>query len=79
MIFSTYCARGAPARRRGAASATFYIGCDLGVATGNVLFGYVIDYIGFKGMYIGAAIDLVLGCIAMMLLWRNKEPRKDAE
>ena len=71
--------RRAPAERRGAASATFYIGCDLGVAFGNVLWGYAIDYIGFAGMYIGSAIDLVIGCIVMMLMFRNKKTGKDAE
>jgi MFS family permease len=49
--------------------ATFSIGYQLGAAIGAPVFGFIIDQLGFGGMYIGAMICLGVGLVATALHW----------
>ena len=60
-VFNTLAVQRAPAHRRGAASATFYLFIDIGIGLGSAIWGLVIDYLGFDAMFTGAAICLVPG------------------
>lgn len=58
---------GCPPNRRGAATATYYLGFDMGFGIGGVLWGAVGQYISYLGVYYFAAgIDLA----ALILLFR---------
>jgi MFS family permease len=62
-----------PANRRGAANGTFYIGFDLGIGIGAVLWGAVSQAIQYRGMYLVAAIPAGL---ALLIYLFTKHQRK---
>jgi len=59
--------KAAPDHRRGSASATFFISFDVGYGIGGLLWGVVIDLVGFRAMFSGCAslvlISLLLSVI----------------
>jgi MFS family permease len=64
----------APASRSGAASATYWLGFDAGMAVGQIAFGAIIDAGGFYASFLTAGIYLlVFACVAILLL-RNLKP-----
>lgn len=46
--------------RAGQATATFYIGFDLGIGLGSWLFGMLLQVAGLSGLYLGAALIVLL-------------------
>lgn len=67
--FNSLALKLAPENRRGAASATFWLGFDAGIAIGQIVFGAVIDAFGFAVMYMSLAAYLaVFGVITFFAL-----------
>lgn len=65
-----------PSHRVGLATSTYYICLDGGVGIGPFLLGFLIQVVGFKGMYVALAA-LVLACIfGYYLLHGKKESRR---
>lgn len=71
-VFNTLAVQRAPAHRRGAASATFYLFIDIGIGLGSAIWGLVIDTMGFDAMFTGAAICLVLALVFSMIFFSGK-------
>lgn len=68
-----------PDKRKGAASATYWLGFDGGIAFGMVIFGLVIDAGGFSAAFNGAGLYMVLfGGVAFLVL-RKVKPIKEIE
>lgn len=63
--------RGLPAYRRGAANGTFYMGFDLGIGAGAILWGAVSQAIGYSGMYLVAALPTGLALVAYLTIGRR--------
>lgn len=61
-----------PEGRRGAASATFWLGFDAGIAVGQIVFGAVIDAFGFSAMYFSLAVYTALFGVAAFFALRGK-------
>lgn len=53
-----------PTERRGAATATYFISADIGIAAGAFVLGYIAHAIGYRGMFLSTSLFVVLG-----LLW----------
>lgn len=64
----------APAHRFGAASATVYIGADIGIGVSAFLWGHAIDAWGFDVTFGIAAAIFVLAIVATLILLRRREP-----
>ncbi|MFZ5767408.1 MAG: MFS transporter [Bacillota bacterium] len=62
--------RGLPPYRRGAANGTFYMGFDLGIGLGAILWGAVSQAIGYAGMYLTAAVPAGLALLAYLTVGR---------
>jgi predicted MFS family arabinose efflux permease len=58
---------GAPGR----ATATFYLGFDLGIGVGSWLLGVVLQYAGLGALYLAAALGVLAGLIALPGLLRS--------
>ena len=63
--------RSVPENRHGAASATFTIGCDVGMGVGSLLWGIVIDVWGFNGVFIGGIFFMLAAIGASLVLLRR--------
>lgn len=63
----------APADRRGAATATFFMALDLGIGFGSFFMGWVAEIIGFSGMYLSGII-FVIASTWLYLRARRSEP-----
>lgn len=46
--------------RRGAATATFFSGIDLGIGLGAIVLGYVVKYLGYQNMFLLSGFFVVL-------------------
>ncbi|NLY70783.1 MAG: MFS transporter [Clostridiales bacterium] len=46
--------------RRGAANATFYLGFDLGIGVGSVIWGIIADYFGYQTVYLLSIIPVIV-------------------
>jgi MFS family permease len=65
--------RMAPASRAGAASATYWLGFDAGMAVGPTVFGIVVDMVGYSASYVAGAICMVIfAIVAFFVLLRVK-------
>jgi MFS family permease len=49
-----------PVRRRGAATATFFIFVDLGIAVGTIIWGYLAEAVGYQTMYFTTLIPIAI-------------------
>lgn len=67
----------APAQRAGTASATFFLLYDIGVGLGSFVFGLLSSSIGFKSMYVVAAIIGLLGITLYFALFRKNIRKKE--
>lgn len=56
-----------------AAIATFYLLVDLGVGLGPTLFGLFADSLGFRGLFVAAAILPVFGLLGYLLFVRQRD------
>lgn len=66
--------KGAPSNRLGLATATYYIFLDVGFGIGPYIFGSLVPYTGYRGLYLVMAA-VVLATIALYsFLYRKKVP-----
>jgi MFS family permease len=61
-----------PAERRGAALATYTMGFQLGSGVGAVVYGFVIQYLGYQTMYHLALIPVTAALITVLVVWRRQ-------
>lgn len=70
-VLNTLSLKMAPASRSGAASATYWLGFDAGMAIGPTVFGVVVDMAGYSMSYVaGAACMVVFAVVAVIALWK---------
>lgn len=60
--------RFAPAHKRGAAIATFFIAVDLGIGLGTIIWGYVAAASNYQIMYLSALLPIFLAAILYQVL-----------
>ena len=77
--FNAMALKVAPQSRSGAASSTYWLGFDGGMAIGMVFFGAVIDWGGYGAAFLfSAAYMLVFGVVAFFVL-RNTHPLREIQ
>lgn len=69
--FSALSLKLAPPGRRGAASATYWLGFDVGMAVGQIAFGAIIDIGGFSASFYSAAAYLGVFAVVAILVLRK--------
>ncbi|GGB53579.1 MFS transporter [Fictibacillus barbaricus] len=52
-----------PSERRGAATATYFMSIDLGIAGGAFVLGTIANYIGYSGMFLSSSLFVLVGLI----------------
>lgn len=52
-----------PSERRGAATATYFMSIDLGIAGGAFILGTIANYIGYSGMFLSSSLFVLVGLI----------------
>ncbi|MEC0275277.1 MFS transporter [Peribacillus frigoritolerans] len=52
-----------PSERRGAATATYLMSIDLGIAGGAFVLGIIANYIGYSGMFLSSSLFVLVGLI----------------
>ncbi|XJZ27567.1 MFS transporter [Bacillota bacterium Lsc_1132] len=63
----------ASANRKGMANATFFSFFDLGVGVGAMVFGQIGNLLGYRSIYIAAALSVLLSMLFyLFLLWKNR-------
>ena len=62
----------APAERRGAANATFFLGMDIANGVGGYLWGSIIDVSGYAPVFAGGAILLAAAMVLSVILLRKE-------
>jgi len=62
--------RNVAAERRGTANATFFLGFDLGIGLGSIVWGMVAEAAGYRPVYVWAMVPVVA---AMALYLRNRK------
>lgn len=62
-------------KRMGLATSTYFVFFDLGVGTGPFVLGFILPYIGFRGLY-GIMAVLVLSCIVVYYFAHGKKAAK---
>jgi MFS family permease len=62
----------APAERRGAALATYTMGFQLGSGVGAVVYGFVIQYLGYHTMYQLSLLPVIAALITTLVVWRKR-------
>jgi MFS family permease len=64
--------------QKGIATATFYASIDAGYGVGSILWGFVAAILGYKYIYICAAMFVMLGFLAYHLFVKKKLKSKEA-
>lgn len=65
--------KSAPATRSGAASATYWLGFDIGMAITPIVFGVVVDIAGYSASFLAGAVCMgVFAVVAVLVLWNAK-------
>ena len=64
--------KGAPPHRLGLATATYYIFLDVGFGVGPYLFGSLVPFTGYRGLYLMMAIVILATIILYYFLYRRK-------
>jgi MFS family permease len=64
--------KGAPPHRLGLATATYYIFLDVGFGVGPYLFGSLLPFTGYRGLYLMMAMVILATIILYYFLYRNK-------
>ncbi len=77
--FNALALRLCPDKRKGAASATYWLGFDGGMALGMIAFGIVIDAGGFSAAFSGAGAYMVIFGIVAFLILRKVKPIRDIQ
>lgn len=58
--------------RRGAANATFFLGFDLGIGAGAIMWGIIAEILGYQIIYLLAIIPAVVGALVYIKSIRNR-------
>lgn len=58
-----------PENRRGAASATYYISIDVGIGIGGLLWGTIVDTIGFSFVFYGCVVCIIIAAILSLVFF----------
>ena len=61
-----------PQRRRGAASATFFMSNDIGIGAGGLIWGRILDRSGFPPVFLGCVICIFLSIVLSILFFSRK-------
>lgn len=69
--------RGLPPYRRGAANSTLYMGFDLGIGLGAIIWGGISQAVGYATMYLMAAIPAALALLLYLIIGRQQGRRPD--
>lgn len=69
----------APESRSGAASATYWLGFDGGMAVGMLAFGVIIDWGSYPAAFLGAAAYMTLFGIIAFIVLRKVKPIREIE
>lgn len=69
-LLTTDALRRAPVERRGAASATYNIGCDVGVIISSTVWGLLISVLGYSLSFLIAAVFVCATALAAVFLLR---------
>jgi MFS family permease len=64
--------KGAPPHRLGLATATYYIFLDVGFGVGPYLFGSILPFTGYRGLYLMMAMVILATIVLYYFLYRNK-------
>ncbi|MDL2321813.1 MFS transporter [Desulfosarcina sp. OttesenSCG-928-B08] len=56
-----------PSHRLGLANSTYFIFVDMGVGIGPLLFGLIVPFIGYRGIYLGAGV-IAFACLLLYYL-----------
>lgn len=76
-LIQALCIRSVPPDRRGAASATSFYGSDFGYLLSPLLAGWLVDTVGYSGMFGCMAAFPLLG-MGILLLFRTRLPPETA-
>ncbi|HEY0196407.1 MAG TPA: MFS transporter [Methanobacterium sp.] len=63
----------APPHKLGLATATFFIFFDLGYGVGPYLFGFLVPFLGYRGLYSMMAIVILVAVVLYYFLYGRKE------
>lgn len=66
--------KSAPASRSGAASATYWLGFDIGMAITPVIFGVVIDMAGYSTSFLAGAVCMGIFAVCAAFILRKTKP-----
>jgi MFS family permease len=66
--------KGVPPDRLGLATATYYIFLDVGFGIGPYLFGSMVPFTGYRGLYLVMAMVTLVTIVLYYLLYRNRTP-----
>jgi MFS family permease len=64
--------KGAPPDRLGLATATYYIFLDMGFGVGPYLFGSLVPFTGYRGLYLVMAAVILLTIVSYFFLYRKR-------
>ncbi|MFP3928043.1 MAG: MFS transporter, partial [Desulfobacteraceae bacterium] len=64
--------KGAPPDKLGLATATYYIFLDLGFGVGPYLFGSLVPFTGYRGLYLVMAAVILLTIVSYFFLYRKR-------
>lgn len=65
-VLQAMAVRNVPPQRRGSSNATFFVGFDLGIGVGSILWGIIAELVGFQTIYLLAMIPAVIGLLVFL-------------
>ncbi|NMA69424.1 MAG: MFS transporter, partial [Desulfitobacterium sp.] len=65
-VLQAMAVRNVPPERRGSSNATFFVGFDLGIGVGSILWGIIAELVGFQTIYLLAMIPAVIGLFVFL-------------
>ncbi|WP_214483654.1 MFS transporter [Bacillus sp. SM2101] len=68
-----------PAERRGTATATYFMGNDIGIASGSFILGFIANYLGYAMMYLSSTLFIVLSFISYLTVLHKKRLEQKQE
>ena len=69
----TSCLQSVPMEKRGVASSTYFMGCDIGQGVGPIVGGVIAGSFGYPGIYFCAAIIIASGIALFLLSKKSKK------